>query len=215
MTNSTRTRCTRLSMWLFAASVMAVVSGCQLITAGMYVFAPNDIPAEFPGLEGQRVVVICNEVGVLGYQDAAVRTDLARVVSNRLQKNVKKIDVVSQDEINDWVDTNDVRYAELGKAMDADSVVSIELEHFNLYKGPSLYQGQAEMSLVVYDVETEETHDLKPMESLYPPHSGIPLDESEGHFRRRFVNVLGTQIARKFHPHESIEASKDRLYPSE
>ncbi|REJ68407.1 MAG: hypothetical protein DWQ31_08275 [Planctomycetota bacterium] len=207
----------RIGEWLlFAIALTCVVSagGCKLIATAAYLTMPNDVEAEYDGLKGERVVVICHDVGGLGYQDAGVPSDLARLVGQHLDEHVRRVEVVSPDEVNDWVDSNEVRLAELGKAMDADKVVSIELEHYNLYRGPSLYQGHAEATLVVYDVDSEDSYELKPLESVYPPHSGVELTESENQFRRRYLRVLAADIGRRFYDHESIVASKDRLYPN-
>ena len=205
----------RIAMWMLMAGLVVSTSGCALFSTIAYITVPNDVPAEYEGLKKQRVVVIVEDVGGLGYQDAAVPTDLARIVSSHLRKRVKKIDLVSQDEVNDWIDSNDVHLKDLGKHMKADKVVSIQLNHFRLNKGPNLYQGQAEVTVQILDVETGDIDDLEPLEALYPRHSGIPLDQSEPTFRRRFVNILAKQISRRFYAHESMDVSKDRLYPSD
>lgn len=215
MTNSKPTTKYGLVMWMLMAGMVASLTGCQMLATIGYLTMPNDMPAEYEGLNGQRVVVIVQDVGGLGYQDATVPTDLARYVSADLKNNVKKIDIVSQDRVNNWIDSNDTREMELGKAMEADKVVAIQLEHFRLNRGPNLYQGQAEVSLQVLDVKTGDIKDMERLDTLYPPHSSVPLDQSEGAFRRKFIGVLSKQIGRRFYAYESIEASKDRLYPSE
>jgi len=215
MTISKRTRWRGPSIWTAAACLAVSITGCQAISTIAILTMPNDVPAEYDELEGERVVVICNDVGGLGYQDAGVPTDLSRLVGARLQKKVSGIDVVNHDYVNDWIDSNDIHEDELGKAMDATKVVSIQLEHFGLTKGPNLYQGHAQITVQIHDVATGEVEELQPIESLYPPHAGVPLDQSEPVFRRRFLGVLANQVSRRFFAHESLEASKERLYPSE
>lgn len=217
MTISKQTQGWGIAKWLLLVALVATTTGCQAIATIAYLTVPNDVPAEYKDLKDMRVVVVCDDVGGLGYQDAAVPSDLARAVGINLRRNVKRIDVVRQDDVNNWIDNgDDVREIELGRSLDADKVVSIHLEQFRLNKGPNLYQGHAQIMIRVFDVESGDVEaELSPLETLYPPHSAVPLEESEVNFRRNFVRVLAKQVGRRFYAHESLEASRDRLYPSD
>ncbi len=53
----------------------------------------------------------------------------------------------------EWADENNWdEYVEIGKALNADMVVGLDLEEFSLYQGQTLYQGKANIKIPVYDV---------------------------------------------------------------
>ena len=61
---------------------------------------------------------------------------------------MKDIDVVNPREVDNWVDESDWGdFKELAQAVHADKVVYIELNDFELYKGKTLYQGQADVTV--------------------------------------------------------------------
>ncbi len=74
------------------------------------------------------------------------------------------------------------------------------------------------MNVEILDVATGElNYELDPIDSMYPPNSGIPADFSnrrfEERFRQRFVRVLSDQVARRFYDHDSRANIKtDRFY---
>lgn len=192
-------------VFLLLALLPAV--GCSAMAAAMYVVNGIDMPAEFNGLKEKRVVVVCQPTAMLQYSTTSVSKDLARAVSKRLAANVRKIDVVDQGEVDAWIDENSwEEFSEVGKALDADIVVGIELNHFGLYQGQTLYQGKAVYSLRVYDLTegTKLVYEKDPPEAVYPPNTAIPTsDKREPEFRRQFVGNLAEQIGRHFYAHDS------------
>jgi hypothetical protein len=132
---------------------------------------------------------------------------LARHVSLLLEKNVRNIALVDQREVFEWADENTWdEYPEIGKALNADMVVGIDLEEFNLYQGQTLYQGKANVRLLVYDVAKgkEPVFEKTLPQSVYPPNAPIPAsDHQESHFCRKFVAYLARQIAHHFYDHDS------------
>jgi hypothetical protein len=78
------------------------------------------------------------------------------------------------------------------------------LEHFDLYKGQTLFQGRASVDLTVYDCKSGELVFKKRLpQSVYPPNREIPTwEKQEAEFRREFVRVLADQVARHFYDHD-------------
>ena len=209
----------------FALSCIFVVAmtsgtGCSLMATGMWIVNPNDAAAEFDGLKERRVAVICQPNASLALRTYGVGQELAERVSKKLGENVDKIEMVSQNEVNDWVDQNQLTSIdEFGKAMNADIVVAINLPEFSLYSGKSMMRGEATAEVKIHDIETGELlHTSEPIDSLYPPENGIPIEltnqrSSESRFRRIYLGVLADQIARRFYAHDSRQAVKtDRFY---
>jgi hypothetical protein len=194
-----------ISCVAFAACVS--LAGCNWLSVALYAVNPNDIPAKFKGLQEKRVVVVCRPVVELQFADSVVPSELSHQVWMRLKKRVKKIELVDESEVAEWVDENSWHsFAEVGKALKADMVVGIDLEQFQLHQGPTLFQGEAMLNVVVVDVkEGNNPVFSEPLSRVrYPPHTPISASEkSEPEFRRQFISVLAEQIGRNFYAHES------------
>jgi hypothetical protein len=115
--------------------------------------------------------------------------------------------VVKPREVEKWMDENTwEEYVEIGKALDAELVLGIDLEEFSLDQGQTLYQGRAGLKISLYDVSkgTETVWEKNLPQTLYPPTSGIPAtDKPRAEFRRQFISVLAGQISRHFYDHDS------------
>ena len=131
------------------AAVLVVVlvlpaSGCIGLLAQMaYWSGSGDKPAEYEGLEGKRVAVICvSESSSFGLGTDSLYLSCA--VGSLLKQNIKEVTLVRSDEIADWIDRhdwNEIDFAEVGRGVEADMVVAIELSAFSLYEGQTLYRG--------------------------------------------------------------------------
>jgi hypothetical protein len=191
----------------FAGILMTIATGCNVLATAMYVIQGANNPAEFDGLKGKRVAVICRPVTSLHYRDSSVSRDLAKQVSLLLQKHVNKISLIDQREVFEWADENNWEdYVDIGKALGADMVVGLDLEEFSLYQGQTLYQGKANLKIVVCEVAKgkEPVFEQNIPQAIYPPNSAIPAGEKpEAQFRRKFVEYLGRQIAQHFYDHDA------------
>ncbi len=184
---------------------LALAAGCSLLPTIAYVIKPEDVPAEFDGLNGKRVAVICRATS-LEYADPSVSRDLALRVGALLRKNGRKIEVVDERELADWVDKHDWRdYREVGRALKADMVVGMDLERFELSRGSTLVQGQADVRLTVYDIKNNQTvWEKRPQTIKFPPNSPYAAaDRQEDDFRRQFLGVLSERVARYFYAYDS------------
>jgi hypothetical protein len=201
----------RLLMLLLAASMLVSASGCPaLLATGIYVWeGGNFAPAECNALKGHRVVVLCKPPASNEYRNASASRNISKCVSELLVKNVKDIDVVSPHEVDKWVDESDWGdFRELAQAVHADTVVHIELDDFNLYKGTTLYQGRADVTVSVYDIRNHNklVWDRHVGEVLYPVNSGIPAqDKPVQQFEREFVEIIANRVATNFYRHDPNE----------
>ena len=199
---------------------IATSSGCTMLATGLWIIDPNDRAALYGGLKKNRVAVVCRPHSALALQHFGADRDLAAAVARKLSANVRDIDCVGADEILDWRDANQLNsLAEFGKAMQADTVVVIDLDDFKLYQGKSMLQGTASADVTVFNVaKDQEVFVAEPLEVVYPPENGVPFDlanqkSSENRFRKKFINVLADQISRNFYAYDSREAVKiDRFY---
>lgn len=190
-----------------SAAGLAVASGCNLVATAMYVIEGTNTRADFDKLKGKRVAVICRPVTSLHFRDSSVSRDLAKQVGILLEKKVPKISLIDQRDVFEWADENSWdEYYEIGKALNAEMVVGLDLEEFSLYQGQTLYQGKANLKIMVYDVAKgkDPVFERNLPQAVFPPNAAIPAGEKpEPQFRRQFVNHLAQLIARYFYDHDA------------
>jgi hypothetical protein len=187
-------------------TVVTISGGC---TTGLFTLAylikGNSEPAECKLLKEKKVVVVCRSVVELQYRNARVEQDVAQQVGRLLKENVPKIKLVEHRKVAEWMDEHSWDdYYDVGKALGADIVVGIDLEHFDLYQGQTLYQGRATAEIKVYDCKTKELlWKKRPPRSVYPPNRVVQTSEKqESEFRQEFVHVLADQLGRYFYDHD-------------
>jgi hypothetical protein len=196
-----------LGLLFFLALVVVSSTGCihSLLATGIYLWqGGNVVPAECDALQDQRVVVVCRPPSSHEYRHAGAARDIGKRVS-ALLLNVPDIDVVSQREVDNWIDEQDWEsYEDLGRSVKATRVVYIELDQFDLYKGKTLFQGNADVHVSVYDIEDRGKllWDRRVGQLLFPQNSGIPVqDKPLPQFQQQFVEVVAGHIARHFYKH--------------
>ena len=191
---------------LAALAATPLLGGCSTLLTAAYLLQPADVPAEFPGLRGKHVAVVCRPIVELEFSDAGVARELATLVEGQLRRNVRRAHVIGQQEVARWLDENEwVDYATLGKSLDADYVVGIDLERFRLHEGSTLYRGRAAATVRVYDVaKGTMAFERRFDDFTFPSDSAVPTsDRSEGQFRALFLQMLSQRVARCFHAYES------------
>ncbi|MGA2059336.1 MAG: hypothetical protein ABSG67_02555 [Thermoguttaceae bacterium] len=192
---------------IIAVAAISCSSGCRsAIATALYLFKGEDVDAEYTGLKGKKVAVVCRPPAGLNYANSGVGKDLVQQMSKLLQERVAKIKVIDAQKVNKWCDENTwEEYGEVGKALKADAVVGVELEKFSIYQAQTLYQGKANAIVRVYDCKDGGKVVFEKIlpQTLYPPNTFIQTsDVQESEFRREFVGVLADQIARHFYSHD-------------
>lgn len=193
---------------VLACLVLPCLSGCSTLLTAAYLLQPADVPAEFNGLRGKHVAIACRPIVELEFSDAGSARELASLVGSQVQAKVRRSRVIGQHEVARWIDENSwVDYPTLGKSLDADLVVGIDLEQFRLHEGSTLYRGRATARVRVFDVATKEVLFEKRFDDFsFPANSAIPAtDRSEPEFRGMFLQMLSQKVSRCFHAYESRE----------
>jgi hypothetical protein len=177
-----------------------------MFATAAYLWSGTEIPAACSRLENSRVVVVCRPPTSLEYRDAGASRDLAKRIGALLEAHGEQIEVVSPAEVENWADESDGEdFLELAKALEAQMVLHVELTGFSLHKGPTLYQGQADGTITVYDMQDNGNIIWeKPLdEVLFPANSAVPAQEKPlRNFRRQFIDVLAENIAQNFYGHD-------------
>ncbi|MBX7169091.1 MAG: hypothetical protein K1X74_22335 [Pirellulales bacterium] len=208
-------RCSPRAAAACAAGLLSLLAllpaaGCTSALAGaMYIIRGTDEPAEFDGLKEQNVVVICRPPADDQYRNIRVPELLAKELSSLLGQRVSKIKIVDHRKVARWTDENDwLEFKEVGKALDADRVVAVDLESFSIYQGPTLYQGNSQVRVQVLDMHAggEVIFEKRLPSNEYPVNTGVPTSErEEEEFRREYVAILADRIGRCFYPHDSFQ----------
>jgi len=202
---------------LLACGLLVATSGCSTILTVAYLISPEDVPAEYSGLRGKHVAVVCRPVVELEFTDAGTARELAERIGSNIRDNVRRVNVISQQEVSRWLDENAwVDYPTLGKTVDADMVIGIDLDHFSLHEGSTLYRGRTTAHMRVYDVtDGSVIFDKRMDDFVFPADSAIPTaDQSEQQFRALFLRILAGRLSRCFHAYESREhfAEENLIY---
>jgi len=201
---------------LLAVSIVTMLAccctGCSAMLATVLIlFKGTDIPAKYKFFKGKKVVVVCRAKKLNDYRYDEVPRDLAREVGVKLSQNVKKIEVVSQEKVNKWLKKRGNEFesfTEIGKDLEADMVLGIDIETFETMSpsSPGSYQGRSSVSFAVYDMKKDGNVIASESfpEFVDPPNLRIPASEKpETQFRRQYIDQLADVIGRKFYPHDN------------
>jgi len=191
---------------LLGMGTLLLATGCTsaLATAAWLIKGPN-VPPEFDGLKKKKVAVVCTAATQSVYAYPNVAKDLGRAVARQLQRNVKEIKLVPPQDVEEWMDSHQwTEYPEIGQVVGAELLVAIDVNDFRLYKGQTIFQGRADLTIRVFDCATGEVlFERRPPEILYPPNHVVSTAEvRESDFRRDFIRVLADHIGRYFYPHD-------------
>jgi hypothetical protein len=203
----------RPSRWLTLALPLLLLgstTGClhSLIATGIYIWqGGNVVPAQCKDLAGERVVVVCRPPSSNEYRHAGAARSIGKRISALLENNVDGVDVVSSAEVDNWIDEQDwENFKDLGRSVKASRILYVELDSFDLYKGSTLYQGDADVKVTVYsksDRDWKETWSRNVGQVLFPRNAGIPsADKSVNDFQAQFVEVVSLQVSTLFYKHD-------------
>ena len=205
------------TLWLLAflcLPLLAGSTGCAVLYQLAY-GEGHKIEAKYQGLKGQRVAVVC-VINPSTYGDGATSTLIADQIERILRGNVEDIHVVRQDEVADWMDTNewdDSDYVEIGKGVKADMVVAIDVDAFSIHESKTLLKGRADFTTTVYDVARggEEVFRTTDHNYSFPTSHAVPVISTDAReFQRVFIEVFAEHIAKNFYDYDMIEDfSKD------
>ena len=162
--------------------VLVCSSGCAVLYQLAYGDGPK-IEAKYAGLKGKRVAVVC-VMNSSSYGDGEVSAALADQVGRILRKKVDDIDIVRQEEVSDWMDTNEwdeSDFVEIGRGVKADMVLAIDVDSFSVHESKTLLKGRSHLTTTVYDVSRDgkELFRTTDYEHTFPTSHAIPVISAE------------------------------------
>ncbi|MFT5526059.1 MAG: hypothetical protein ACI9HK_004030 [Pirellulaceae bacterium] len=200
----------RTAVVLAVLLLLPCTTGCGLFVNLYHVISGGErVPARFEGLQGKRVAVVCVSTSDT-YGPTSIPDVLAKQLSLDLAREVDEIDIVHPNEIADWIDTNEwdqVNYKDVGRGVNADLVVAIDLSHITTVEGQMLYQGRAKYTVKVFDMGSngDLVYQRKEPEFMFPRSGQHSTGTTEARFRRAFVDVLAHTISKDFYAYEMAE----------
>ena len=189
--------------------VLICSSGCAVLYQLAYGDGPK-IAAKYAGLEGQRVAVVC-VMNSSAYGDGEVAAALADQVGRILRKKLDDVEIVRQDEISDWMDTNEwdeSDFVEVGRGVKADVVLAIDVDSFSVHESTTLLKGRSHLTTTVYDVKEngKELFRTTDGEHTFPvSHEISTLSTNWRTFQRTYIQVLAEHIAKNFYDYNMAE----------
>jgi hypothetical protein len=198
-------RAFRSVLFLGLAVGLAASGGCVGLTAQLlyWVKGGNKIDPEFAGMKGKRVAVVCVSNASASGPNTFCSL-LERRVGQALKEQGDKIEVVSADDIADWIDSNDwnqMDYREIGRGVNADMVLGLDLANLRLHEGQTLYQGRVTLTATVYDMQDGgKVVFRRTIPDFTFPQNGPrhATEMTEARFRALFVEVLSKHVAKYF-----------------
>lgn len=199
---------------LLVAVVTGSCTGCNIVVLlGYLISGPPSIEPEFDKQtstslrdDDKQIAVICYAPKELKFNEDDIDTTLAKHVAHRLNSN--GMTVLSPDRVQAWLDQNDDwdSPAEVGKALEVDWVISINLEEYSLYeKGvTNLYRGRTNAMVQVFDMSEGNGHEVFSHElvSVYPIRQPKPTSEiSYNRFKLLYLSRLSDEMGRLFYEH--------------
>ena len=194
-------------------------TGCMGLAAYvLHAWKGNMVPAEFDGLEGRRVAVVCISDSISTGPNS-VSEMLASAVHQVLSQNVPNIEMVDRQEIADWNDNYEkdrIDPLEIGKGVDAEMIVAIDLMPLKLRDGQTLLRGRADAAISVYDLTSDDQKifSRRPPQIVFPVTSAYSsTDMSLRSFRRKFITVIAHRLGRYFYEYDLKEDfARDRPF---
>jgi len=178
----------------------------------LYVIKGHDVPAAYGGLAEKRVAVVCVSDASAYGPDRLTHT-VSKAVSMKLARGVKKIEIVSQAQIDDWIDQNawdQYEFSALGQGVNADAVVAIEIASYSIHEGQTIYKGRADVTVTVYDLTAPEgsqvAHVYGPREFTFPKNGHPSMQSNDRQFESLFLARLTQDISNQFCKHDRLES---------
>ncbi len=196
----------------FLAIGLLTLPGCIGALAQLiYTVKGHQVQPTYSGLNGKRVaVVVVSDNSAYG-PDTLTYT-VAQAVGIRLANGLEKgSQVIAPAKIEEWIDNNawnETEYVELGKGVEADMVLAIELASYSLTEGSTLFKGRSDVTLTVYDIEKDGQVPFSaiPKHFTFPKNGRPAIQTNEREFEAFYLSQLTTMIANQFVVHDKLES---------
>ncbi len=189
-------------------------TGCINQLAGLlYVIKGHKVAPKFQGLEGKRVAVLCLS-DASAYGPDTLTYTVSKHVGIKIAQGVKNVEVVGPGKIESWIDENgwkESKVVALGKGVKADMVIVIEIGSYSIHEGATMYKGNADLTVTVYDIKKNGQISFADGPDLFSfPENGRPaVQTSDRQFESFYLARLTEHISKLFVPYDKMESFAD------
>lgn len=175
----------------------------------LYVVKGHKLKAQFPGLQEKTVAVVC-VTDSTAYGPDTLSSTVNKAVSLQLKQNVRKCTVVSPAKVSQWIDSNgwnQSNFVEIGRGVEADMVVAIDLGSYTIKEGQTLYKGRCDLTVTVYDISQggKVVYSTGATDYTFPPNGRPAIQTTERQFETVYLAKLTDQIARLFYDSDALD----------
>lgn len=208
---SVKTRSTLIVVCLLALGLLTQLGCIGALSQLIYTVKGHTVEAAYKGLNGKRVAVVCVS-DASAYGPDTLTYTVSQAVGIQLANGLEKeSQVIAPAKIEDWIDShgwNETEYVELGKGVDADMVVAIEIASYSLTEGSTLFKGRSDVTVTVYDIEKDGQvpYSATPEHFVFPRHGRPAIQTSEREFEAFYLAQLTNMISNHFLPHDHLES---------
>lgn len=235
----TRREAIQLGLGLGASALASLAfAGCDPRQA-MYFLQPFEpqIKPPCPSLQGKTIAILARASATTQGDYVALDQELAQRVAKAIRENTKKVEIVDLSKVRTWRDAHPASTdpAELAKALNADVVIQLELTEFRIDSpdSPGMFAGQSRVAIKATELKHPENPKGKPVlererepetihedevETTFPRVQGsLPADAtlSRTAFRKRFLDVIGTEVSWHFVPHNATDNVQNVRFTTE
>ena len=208
---------TRIVALAAVALILTGSTGCTFLSQVIMTLEDRRVPADFAGLEGKKVAVVCLDAHTLrstgGEADA-----LARAVGKELAANVKDVQIISEAKIADWMDQKDevIDFRDVAKGVKADMVIGIDLKSFSIHEpGGTLLKGRTTVEAKVYDMTKPQApvYTIEETPIAFPESGARHVTENEASFRLLFIQQIAHRLAKNFYAYDkTVDFNSDAKF---
>ena len=193
-----------------ATTFLLTTVGCLGLASNLMRAAGMDmVPARCEALRDVRTaVVVRTPRGRRGPDPAAeeLGTRLATVLTTRVKDAV----VIAPSKVDQWFDSNGFEnedYESLGRDLDAERVLVVEMPRLELRDGATLYRGRADCQIDVLDLTNGGlAYTTRIDDYTFPRVAGQHTSETTARrFRGLYLTMLAAEIGRHFHKYDAAE----------
>jgi len=140
---------------------------------------------------------------------------LVKQLREKYQENEEKVTLIPPRKVeqfkSDHPDWRGKNALEIGKIFKVDYVIVLEIHTFNLIeKGGQMYQGRADLSISLVDVnQPDEAPARDEFPCVYP---SVPVDmdsdTTQMQFRQQFINAIARKLTLYFAAHSTRESKR-------
>lgn len=193
----------RALLLVLPLAILTTSTGCiNQLAQLLYVIKGHEVPADYDGLGGSKVAVVCVS-DASAYGPDTLTYSIAKYVSVKLAQGLKGTEIVSPAKVENWIDQNDWDPAEVatfGQDLGVEKVLVIEIGSYSIHDGATLHKGSADLSCTVYDIKKngQVSYAYGPEEFAFPENGRPSIQTSDRRFETFYLARLTDRITRLF-----------------